>query len=102
MILAKFALSVSDNPRKKFDSAAETTIFTFQSPKCSPKKNLKKTVHSVVLMTVRHCYALGFRGIRSDCANASHISERGKKERMERGLSTYRLLPDHCKLQRDS
>lgn len=47
LILAKFALSVSDNPRKKFDSAAETTFFTFQSPKCSPeKKNQKKRAFS--------------------------------------------------------
>lgn len=46
LIQAKFALSVSDNPRKKFDSAAETTIFTFQSPKCSPEKKNRKRAFS--------------------------------------------------------
>lgn len=36
LILAKFVLSISDDPSKKFDSATETTIFFYISvPKCS-------------------------------------------------------------------
>lgn len=33
LMLAKFLFSASDEPRKKFNSATKTTIFTFQSPK---------------------------------------------------------------------
>lgn len=48
-----------------------------------PSPKGKENVHSVVLMTVKHCYTLGFRGIKSDCANASRVSEGQKKEGME-------------------
>ena len=59
----------------------------------------KKNVHSVVLMAIRHCYALGFRGIRSDCAKAPHISMSGKERANGNGFTCWQILPDRCKLQ---